>query len=316
VGFEIAEWFGDAKPGRRGTSSLRDLLQEFYAKELARGVFPRFDPARANGGDVERVFRGFLKEAARNFCKNKAEEFSRPINRAQSIEHAPEAAHDLTGELGYHRDWLCSQLMAVLACLRKRLLSKGSEKRKRLRTMQFDYLLSHVVEPDYADIVQQLKCREEAARRKIHALREAIRDEFRKRVEDTLDLTGLDPAAREALVDEEIDDLFALFKNDAIGALAAISVTPQDEMRAPVSEKHSEVTLQRLHHKWSRKNRAHEFDCLKPLLLEPKPHFARAAEQLKCTATACKSKFRRLRRAWRKELRTTLDRNPELANSW
>jgi hypothetical protein len=316
VQFEITEWFGDAKPGRRGTSSLRDLVQEFYAKELDRGAFSKFDPARANDGDVERFFRGYLKAAARNFCKGKAEELSRPLNRAQSIELVPEASHDVTGERDYHRYWLCSQLMAVLASLRKDLLSKGNEQRRRLRTMQFDYLLSHVVEPDYPDIVRHLECSEEAARRKIHALREAIREDFRKRVEDTLDLTGLDPAAREALVDEEIDDLFALFKNDAIGTLAAISVTPQDEMRAPVSEKHSEVTLQRLHHRWSRKNRAHEFDCLKPLLLEPKPHFARAAEQLKCTATACKSKFRRLRRAWRKELRTTLDRNPELANSW
>ncbi len=232
VQFEIAEWFGDAKPGRRGTSSLRDLVQEFYARELARGAFPRFDPARVNGGDVERGFRGYLKEAAKNFCKGKAEEFRRLLHRAQPIDNVAETSHDVTGELQFHRDWLHSLVKAALACLRKRRTSKGCDERKQQRQMEFDYLLSHVVslEPDYAEIALHFGCSKETARKKIHDLRKAIREGLRESVADTLDVRGLDADARDRLVDREIRELIALFKNDALGAFTEIAVTHVDEM--------------------------------------------------------------------------------------
>jgi RNA polymerase sigma factor (sigma-70 family) len=182
-----------------GAQEAEDLTQEFFARLLARNYLHHVDRGKGK-------FRSFLLAGLKHFLANEWDraraqkrgggERLVPLNAETRYEK--EAAHALTPDRLFDRQWALTLLDQVLTRLREESVAEN-------KTAQFDelkiFLTAGKGAISYADAAARIGTTEGAAKVAVHRLRKR----YRKLLRDEIAQTVNDPAQ----VEEEIRALFA-----------------------------------------------------------------------------------------------------------
>jgi RNA polymerase sigma-70 factor (ECF subfamily) len=181
---------------RRGYAApeAQDLVQEFFARFLARRDFDRAAPEKGN-------FRTFLLTCLKYFLSDEKDR-DNAQKRGGGVAPLPfeigsgedlytrEPAHNETPERIYERRWARAVLDRVYGRLRDEFVRHG-------RLDHFNLLKAYLVgqgDAPYADLAKKLDSTENAVKTGIHRLRKRYRDLLREEVASTV----ADPASVDA----------------------------------------------------------------------------------------------------------------------
>jgi RNA polymerase sigma-70 factor (ECF subfamily) len=173
---------------RRGHAApeAQDLIQEFFARFLARHYFDRADPEKGN-------FRTFLLTCLKCFLADEKDRDNAQkrgggvaplpfeISTAESL-YTREPAHNETPERIYERRWARALLDRVYGRLRDEFVRHG-------RLDHFNHLKAYLVgsgDAPYGDLATKLGITEGALKTGIHRLRKRYRDLLREEVAATV----------------------------------------------------------------------------------------------------------------------------------
>jgi RNA polymerase sigma-70 factor (ECF subfamily) len=167
-------------------SDAQDLVQEFFARFLARRYFDRADSEKGN-------FRAFLLICLKCFLADEKDRDNAQkrgggvpplpfeIATAESL-YTREPAHNETPERIYERRWARALLDRVYARLREEFVRHG-------RLDHFNSLKPHLMgggDAPYGDLATKLGVTEGALKTGIHRLRKRYRDLLREEVAATV----------------------------------------------------------------------------------------------------------------------------------
>jgi RNA polymerase sigma factor (sigma-70 family) len=189
---------------RRGSSpeEAEDRTQAFFAHLLEKQALRHVDPGKGR-------FRSFLLASLRNFLSDEhakttakkrgggAAPISLDAEMAES-RYALEAAHEVTPERLFERQWALTVIEQALARLRKRYVGRNKGE-------LFDVLkvfLSGEKRPvPYDEVARKLELTELAVKVAVHRLRKRFRDALRDEIAQTV--VGAET------VDDELRSLYA-----------------------------------------------------------------------------------------------------------
>ncbi|MCX8091940.1 MAG: sigma-70 family RNA polymerase sigma factor [Verrucomicrobiae bacterium] len=192
---------------RRGHSreDAEDLTQAFFARFLAKNYLEGLSAERGR-------FRAFLLAALKHFLANEWDR-ARAQKRGGGAPHLSldwqtadtqfqlAAAHELSPDRAFDREWALALLAKVLERLRAECEIEG-------RARQFaelrPFLTTDVPEMSHAEVARRLGLDETAVRVAVHRLRKRYRQLLRQEIAQTLSDT--------AMVDEELRALFGAFR--------------------------------------------------------------------------------------------------------
>jgi RNA polymerase sigma factor (sigma-70 family) len=176
----------------RDDHDAQDLAQEFFAWLLEADVLQRYAPERGS-------FRNFLKGVLRNFERNQAQARRRlkrgggaravslddtqaPLHESvpSSREGDPAAAFDAA----FDKAWLAELTSRAVARLKERY--SGDKRAVRFRVFEAYDLAPEGERPTYGELASRLGLKESDVRNHLFSVREALRDELRAELCDTV----------------------------------------------------------------------------------------------------------------------------------
>ncbi len=188
-----------------GAQDAEDLIQEFFARFLAKEYFGRADPALGR-------FRSFLLACLKNFLAEQHRQARRLKrgggqtivswdSRTAEERYGLEPADLATPEQVYDRRWALTLLEAVLARLAGEQAAAGKQE---IFAQLKGYLWEETREASYAETAARLNMTQGAVKVAVHRLRRRLRDLLREEVTQTL--------ARGEDVDEELRHLIGAIR--------------------------------------------------------------------------------------------------------
>lgn len=171
----------------KGPEDTQDLVQEFFARFLARKYLQRADPERGR-------FRSFLLTSLKHFLNDEWEKLRTQkrgggqrviswdgIDPEEGYRHEP--ADELTPDRIYEKRWAGILLDNVLGRLRVEYQKAG-------RIPEFNQLKTFVWGDGnpgtYAEVAARLRTKESALKVAVHRLRKRFREQIRLEVERTV----------------------------------------------------------------------------------------------------------------------------------
>jgi RNA polymerase sigma factor (sigma-70 family) len=182
----------------RSPEDAQDLVQEFFARFLAKDYLGLADPARGR-------FRSFLLASLKNFLAETHRHATR-LKRGGgqtvfSWDGEAEPKDESTAEALFEQRWAMTLLETALARLGAELVSAGKE---RFFTELKGQLWGEPDAPSYAELSARLEMSEGALKVTVHRLRQRFRELLREEVAHTV--------TDAAEIDEELRHLVAVVR--------------------------------------------------------------------------------------------------------
>jgi RNA polymerase sigma factor (sigma-70 family) len=172
----------------RSDDDAHEITQEFFAWLLEADVLSKYAPDRGS-------FRNFLKGVLRNFERNQAQARrrkkrgggARPLSLDDTrspIGDGVASSEETDPVVAFDRAWLSELTNRAVARLRRRY---SDEKRAaRLRVFEAYDLAPEGERPTYGALAASLGLKESDVRNHLTSAREALRDELRAELRDTV----------------------------------------------------------------------------------------------------------------------------------